>query len=97
MARLLTRRRITGLTDYMFEPERPKLLRGLSLFHAPLPLVLLWLVREYGYDASVGLAGAVVMAAVVLPGSRAVSTPERKSTGPTGSVRPAWRRQPRPT
>lgn len=77
VARLLTRRRITGLTDYMFEPERPRLLRGLSLFHVPLPLVLLWMVREYGYDASVGLVGAVAMAAVVLPWSRAVSTPER--------------------
>jgi hypothetical protein len=35
------------------------------------------MVREYGYDARVGLAGAVVLAAVVLPWSRAVSTPER--------------------
>ena len=77
VARMLTRRRITGLTDYMFEPERPRLLRGLSLFHVPLPLVLLWMVREYGYDARVGLWGAVLMAAVVLPWSRAVSTPER--------------------
>jgi hypothetical protein len=76
-ARLALRRRITGLTDYMFEPERSKLLRGLSLFHVPLPLVLLWMVREYGYDARAGLAGAVVLAAVVLPWSRAVSTPER--------------------
>jgi len=77
VARLLTRRRITGLTDYMFEPERSRLLRGLSLFHVPLPLVLLWMVREYGYDAGAGLAGALVLAAVVLPWSRAVSTPER--------------------
>jgi hypothetical protein len=76
-ARLLTGRRVTGLTDYMFEPQRPRLLRGLSLFHVPLPLVLLWMVREYGYDPQAGLAGAVVMAAIVLPWSRAVSTPER--------------------
>ena len=75
--RLLLRRRITGLTDYMFEPERPRLLRGLSLFHVPLPLVLLWMVREYGYDARVGLTGAILMAAVVLPWSRAVSPPEK--------------------
>jgi hypothetical protein len=75
--RLLLRRRITGLTDYMFEPERPRLLRGLSLFHVPLPLVLLWMVREYGYDERVGLAGAVLLGAVVLPWSRAVSTPDR--------------------
>ena len=76
-ARLLTRRRVTGLTDYMFEPQRPRLLRGLSLFHVPLPLVLVWMVSEYGYDAQSGLAGAVLMGAIVLPGSRAVSTPER--------------------
>jgi hypothetical protein len=76
-ARLLTRRRVTGLTDYMFEPQRPRLLRGLSLFHVPLPLVLLWMVDEYGYDAQSGLIGAVLMAAIVLPWSRAVSTPER--------------------
>jgi hypothetical protein len=75
--RLVLRRRITGLTDYMFEPQRPKLLRGLSLFHVPLPLVLLWMVQQYGYDARAGLVGAVVLAAVVLPWSRAVSTPER--------------------
>ena len=75
--RLILRRRVTGLTDYMFEPERPILLRGLSLFHVPLPLVLLWLVAAYGYDASVGLPGAVALAAVVLPWSRLVSTPDK--------------------
>jgi hypothetical protein len=75
--RLLLRRRITGLTDYMFEPERPRLLRGLSLFHVPLPLVLIWMVHEYGYDARAGLPGAVVLAAVVLPWSRWVSPTEK--------------------
>ncbi len=75
--RLVLRRRITGLTDYMFEPERPLLLRGLSLFHVPLPLVLLWMVAAYGYDASVGLPGAVALGAVVLPWSRILGTPEK--------------------
>ena len=76
--RLLLRRRITGLTDYMFERERPRLLRVLSaLFHVPLPVLLLWMLAEYGYDASMGLPGAVVLAAIVLPWSRAVGTPER--------------------
>jgi hypothetical protein len=75
--RLLLRRRITGLTDYMFEPERPLLLRGLSLFHVPLPLVLLWMLHAYGYDAGVGLSGAILLAAIVLPLSRLVSTPEK--------------------
>jgi hypothetical protein len=76
--RLLLRRRVTGLTDYMFERERPRMLRVLSaLFHVPLPVLLLWMLAEYGYDGTVGLSGAVVLAAVVLPWSRAVSTPER--------------------
>ena len=75
--RLVVRRRITGLTDYMFEPERPRLLRGLSLFHVPLPLLLLWMLAEYGYDAAAGLPGAIVLAAIVLPWSRAMSSVER--------------------
>ena len=92
VARLVTRRRITGLTDYMFEPQRPRLLRGLSLFHVPLPLVLLWMVREYGYDARVGLAGAILLAGAVLPWSRAVSTPERNInwTHGLGARRSTW-------
>lgn len=74
VARLLLRRRCIGLTDYMFEPERPLILRGLSLFHVPLPLVLLWMVAAYGYDAHLALPGAMALAAVVLPWSRAVSS-----------------------
>ena len=76
--RLLLRRRVTGLTDYMFERERPRLLRVVSaLFHVPLPILLLWMLAEYGYDGAVGLPGAVLLAAIVLPWSRAVSSPER--------------------
>ena len=74
--RLALRRRITGLTDYMFERERLLKLRLLSLFHVPLPLVLLWMLWDYGYR-DVGLAGACLLTAVVLPLSRAVSTPEK--------------------
>jgi hypothetical protein len=90
--RLLLRRRITGLTDYMFEPERPLLLRGLSLFHVPLPLVLLWMIAAYGYDATAGLPGAVVLAAVVLPWSRLVSAPEKNInwTYGLGAKRVSW-------
>lgn len=48
--RLLTGRRISGLTDYMFEPERPLWLRALSLFHVPLTPVLVWALWKLGYD-----------------------------------------------
>ena len=75
--RLLLRRRVVGLTDYMFEPARPFILKALSLFHVPLPLVLLWLLSAYGYESRAGFWGAVALAAVVLPLSRRVSDAEK--------------------
>jgi hypothetical protein len=93
--RLLLRRRISGLTDYMFEQDRPLILRRLSLFHVPLPLVLLWLLAAYGYAEPIALPGAIVLAAVVLPLSRVVSTPEKNinwswGLGPVQSPLPAY-------
>jgi len=93
--RLLLRRRISGLTDYMFEQDRPLILRRLSLFHVPLPLVLLWLLAAYGYAEPIALPGAIVLAAVVLPLSRAVSTPDKNinwswGLGPVQSRLPAY-------
>ena len=35
----------------MFDPDKPRYLRALSLFHIVLPLTLLWLVARLGYDA----------------------------------------------
>jgi hypothetical protein len=72
--RALLRRRVTGLTEYMFERDRLLRLRLLSLFHVPLPGVLLWMVADYGYDAR-GLPGALLLAALVLPASRFAGTP----------------------
>ena len=74
--RLVLRRRVVGLTEYMFERERPRVLRLLSLFHVPLPLVLLWMLAAYGYAAPVALPGAVVLAALVLPASRLFGSAE---------------------
>lgn len=42
--------RLTGLTDYMFNPQTSLLLRGLSLFHGWLPFLLVYLVYRLGYD-----------------------------------------------
>ncbi len=88
--RLLLRRRISGLTDYMFERERPLKLRALSLFHVPLPLVLFWLLAEHGYAERIALPGAMLLAAIVLPWSR-VAAPADKNINWThglGNVRP---------
>lgn len=43
--RLITGHGLTGLdaTAYMFNPAQPLWLRGLSLYHALLPLLLLWM------------------------------------------------------
>jgi hypothetical protein len=74
--RLLLRRRVIGLTEYMFEADRPRILRLLSLFHVPLPLLLVWMVYAYGYASALALPGAVLLAAVVLPASRVFGSPE---------------------
>jgi hypothetical protein len=41
---------LTGLTDYMFDAAKPLYLRGLSLFHGWLPLLLVFGVAKLGYD-----------------------------------------------
>jgi hypothetical protein len=48
--RLFTGKSFIGLADYMFDPAKPGYLRALSLFHVPLPLMLLWMVHVLGYD-----------------------------------------------
>lgn len=48
--RLLTGFFPVGFTGYMFDPEKPLFLRGLSLFHVFLPILLLWTVVRLGYD-----------------------------------------------
>jgi hypothetical protein len=64
--RLATGRRLSGLTDYMFDPSKPRYLRALSLFHVFLPVLLLWMVLELGY-APEALAAQTLLAWVVLP------------------------------
>jgi len=48
--RLLTGRRLLGLSAYMFDRTRPRYLRALSLFHVVLPALLIWMVYRLGYD-----------------------------------------------
>jgi hypothetical protein len=68
--------RLTGLTDYMFNPSSPLLLRGLSFFHGWLPFLLVYLVWRLGYDrralvAWTGLAWALMLISYFfLPGPR---------------------------
>lgn len=41
---------ITGMTAYMFQASIPLHVRFLSFFHFWLPFLLIWLLRQTGYD-----------------------------------------------
>lgn len=75
-SKLLLGMRITGMTDYMFEKERPLWLRGLSLFHVPMPIVLVWMVFTLGYHPQ-ALIWMTVIGWIVLPASYFLTRPER--------------------
>lgn len=64
--RLLTGKRLAGLTDYMFDRKLPRYLRALSLFHVYLPALLLWMVFRLGYDPR-SLLAQTALAWIVLP------------------------------
>ena len=72
--RLLTGHAMFGMSAYMFERERPRLVRALSLFHVPLPIGLVWLVHRLGYDRRAWL-GQSLLALVVLPASYWLTDP----------------------
>ena len=72
--RLLTGHRMFGMSAYMFERERPRFIRALSLFHVPLPVGLVWLVHRLGYDRRAWL-GQSLLALVVLPVSYWLTDP----------------------
>jgi hypothetical protein len=51
---------LTGMTQYMFDPQIPLFARGLSFFHFWLPLFLLWLLWRLGYDRRAGWGWTIV-------------------------------------
>jgi len=73
--RLLTGKRLTGLTDYMFDAQKARYLRALSLFHVFLPVLLLWMIARLGY-APKALIAQTVLAWIVLPLTYAITDPE---------------------
>jgi len=57
---------IVGVTDYMFESHRSLFLRGLSLFHIWLPILLVILVWRIGYDPRAFWAWSALSCLVLL-------------------------------
>lgn len=70
--RLTTGQSLIGLSAYMFDPRIPLFIRGLSGFHIVLPLLLLWMLHQLGYDQRAFL-WQTIAALVVLPLSYLVS------------------------
>jgi hypothetical protein len=48
--RFLTGHHLVGGTEYLFDPKFPLWVRLLSLFHVVMPFLLLWALRQLGYD-----------------------------------------------
>lgn len=63
-----------GLVGYMFDERIPLWARLLSLYHVPLPFLLVWLVWKGGYDRR-ALRWQTVLAWVVLLLSFAITSP----------------------
>jgi hypothetical protein len=92
LARLLTGYFLTRWTHYMFRPEIPLVIRTLSLYHAWLPFLLLWLVGRLGYDGRAWIV-QTVLTWVVLPICFLFTDPVRALNGvfgPSGEHPQTW-------
>jgi hypothetical protein len=81
--RLLTGKRMAELTDYMFDEQKPRYLRALSLFHVFLPVLLLWMIARLGYSPK-ALIAQTVLAWIVLPLTYVVTDKEQNINGVFG-------------
>lgn len=50
LGQLLLGIEVVGLAAYMFDPEMSLFMRGLSLFHLPMPVLWIWLLVKWGYE-----------------------------------------------
>jgi hypothetical protein len=83
LTRLLSGAFLTGWTHYMFRPDIPPLIRGLSLFHVWFSFLMLWAVWRLGYDGRAWLAQTAVTW-VVLPVCYFFTDPVRGLNGVFG-------------
>ena len=65
-----------GATAYMWDASRPLYLRGLSLFHLVIPVLLVWLIIRVGYHRR-GWLLQTGIAWLVVPMTYFLSDPER--------------------
>lgn len=66
IAALVSGKHPFGGTEYMFDPTIPLLIRLFGLYHVVVPVLLLWAVRQLGYDPT-ALKYQVVTTFIVVP------------------------------
>jgi hypothetical protein len=76
LLRLLTGKRLAGLTDYMFDAHKPLYLRAFSLFHVFLPVLLIWMIARLGYSPY-ALMTQTLLAWIVLPLTYVLTDPDK--------------------
>jgi hypothetical protein len=64
--RLMTGKKLFGLSNYMFDANKPLFLRALSLFHMVLPATIIYLLAEFGYQPR-AINYQILMTLIVLP------------------------------
>jgi len=72
--RLVTGKSLVSLSAYMFDPNIPLFIRGLSLFHVALPILVVWFLYRLGYDRR-ALLWQTIVALVVMPISYLLTNP----------------------
>ncbi len=76
----------TGMTNYMFDANKPLYLRLLSLFHGWLPFMLLFIVARLGYDRRALKAWTAVAAVLCLVGFFLLPAPGEVPAGSNDAV-----------
>lgn len=86
---------LTGLSMYFFRSEdSPLWVRAFSLFHIPLPFMLVWLLWRLGYDRRAWVAQTAV-AWVLLPICYFFTDPADNVNWVFGPRGPGWEWMPR--
>lgn len=75
ITRLVFGASLFGMSAYMWDDSIPLGVRLLSLFHVPMPIVLIWMVHRLGYDRR-ALILQTAVAWIVLPLSYVFAGPD---------------------
>ena len=77
---------VVGMTAYMFDEGIPRFARGISLFHAWLPFLLLYLVRKLGYDRRALVAWTVLAWTLIAISYAFIPAPPALASAPNAPV-----------